>query len=51
VFGLEESHLWAYLLDRLGVAPLAWGVYVVMVTSVALIVAGVSLLALGWQRV
>lgn len=51
MFGLEESHLWAYLLDRLGVVPLAWGVYAVMVTSVALIVAGVSLLALGWHQV
>jgi protein-S-isoprenylcysteine O-methyltransferase Ste14 len=51
VFGLEESHLWAYLLDRLGLMPLAWGVYAVMVTSVALIVAGVSLVALGWHRV
>jgi len=50
-FGLEESHLWAYLLDRLGVVPLAWGVYAVMVTSVALIAAGVSLVALGWHRV
>ncbi|MGH7377958.1 MAG: methyltransferase family protein [Candidatus Methylomirabilales bacterium] len=51
VFGLEESHLWAYLLDRLGVMPLAWGVYAVMVTSVGLIVGGVSLMALGWHRV
>lgn len=50
-FGLEESHLWAYLLDRLGLVPLAWGVYAVMVTSVALIVAGVSLVTLGWHRV
>lgn len=50
-FGLEESHLWAYLLDRLGLVPLAWGVYAVMVHSVALILAGVSLLALGWRRV
>ena len=51
VFGLEESHLWAYLLDRLAVVPLAWGVYAVMVTSVGLIGAGVSLMALGWHRV
>ena len=51
VFGLEESHLWAYLLDRLGVVPLGWGVYAVMVTSVALIAAGVSLVALGWHLV
>lgn len=51
MFGLEESHLWAYLLDRLGLVPLTWGVYAVMVHSVALILAGVSLLALGWHRV
>lgn len=35
-FGMKESHLWAYLLDRAQVLPPARGVYVVMVVSLAL---------------
>ena len=50
-FGNQESHLWAYLLDRLGLLPLDVGVYVVMVISVALIAAGTSLVAVGWATV
>lgn len=50
-FGMNESHLWAFALDRLGLVPLHVGVYVVMVTSLALIVAGVGLLAAGWATV
>lgn len=50
-FGLHESHLWAYLLSKLGVVPLAQGVYVVMVLSVGLLALGVILVALGWHRV
>jgi len=51
LFGHLESHLWAYLLDRLGLIPLKWGVYLVMVLSMMLISAGVILAALGWRRV
>ncbi len=47
-FGLNESHLWAFTLDRLGVLPLRWGDYLAMVVSVTLITAGASLLAVGW---
>ncbi len=50
-FGLNESHLWAYLLDRAELVPLAWGVYLVMVVSVALITLGVGLVAIGWAQV
>jgi protein-S-isoprenylcysteine O-methyltransferase Ste14 len=50
-FGNEESHLWAYLLDRLGVLPLELGVYLVMVISVTLIALAVSLIAVGWVTV
>ncbi|MEX2222888.1 MAG: isoprenylcysteine carboxylmethyltransferase family protein [Candidatus Rokuibacteriota bacterium] len=50
-FGMNESHLWAFLLARAGVLPLEVGVYVVMLVSVALIAAGVSLVALGWATV
>jgi len=50
-FGNEESHLWAYLLDRLGVLPLEVGVYLVMVLSVILIAIAISLVAVGWVTV
>ena len=50
-FGLSESHLWAFALDRLGLVPLTWGTDLVMVVSVALIAAGVGLLAVGWAAV
>ncbi|MFB3819719.1 MAG: isoprenylcysteine carboxylmethyltransferase family protein [Candidatus Methylomirabilales bacterium] len=50
-FGLQESHLWAYLLSRTGLVPLATGVYLVMALSVTLIGLGVVLLATGWRQV
>lgn len=50
-FGLHESHLWAYALSRVGLVTIEQGVYLVMAVSVALIAAGVSLLALGWHRI
>ena len=50
-FGLSESHLWAFLLDRAGVMPLAWGVYWVMTVSLALIAIGMALVAVGWAQV
>ncbi|MFQ5804512.1 MAG: methyltransferase family protein, partial [Candidatus Methylomirabilales bacterium] len=50
-FSLHESHLWAYALSKAGLLPLEQGVYLVMAVSVALIAAGVILLALGWERI
>ncbi len=50
-FGLLESHLWAFALDRLGLLPLHLGVYLVMAVSLALIAVGVSLVAVGWATV
>ncbi len=50
-FGLSESHLWAYLLDRAQVVPLDWGVHLVMTVSLALIAIGMALLAVGWAQV
>jgi protein-S-isoprenylcysteine O-methyltransferase Ste14 len=50
-FGMNESHLWAFVLDRLGVLPLHLGVFVVMVVSVGLIALGVGLVAVGWATV
>lgn len=50
-FGMNESHLWAYALDRLGLVPLHEGVYAVMAVSIVLIAAGMSLVATGWVTV
>lgn len=50
-FGASESHLWAYLLDRLGLVSLPIGVYLVMVASIGLIGVGASLVAIGWYQV
>lgn len=43
-----EGHLWATLLDRLGVLPLAQGVALVMWISVILVLAGLALMVAGW---
>lgn len=51
VFGLNESHLLAFALHELGVLHLEYGVYVVMVISMAVIAAGLSLLVVGWATV
>ncbi len=51
VFGMHESHLWAYLLSRAGVMGLKAGVYLVMVVSTGLIFLGFTLLATGWKEV
>lgn len=51
VFGLNESHLWAFLLAWYELVPLPWGVHLVMSISVGLIAAGVALLAIGWAQV
>ena len=50
-FGMNESHLWAFALDLLGLLPLHLGVYLVMVVSIGLIVVGVSFVAIGWATV
>ncbi|MBI4608812.1 MAG: isoprenylcysteine carboxylmethyltransferase family protein [Candidatus Rokubacteria bacterium] len=50
-FGFQESHLWAFLLDRLGVLPLRQGVYLVMLVSTGLVVTGATLVAIGWITV
>lgn len=50
-FGLNESHLWAFVLDRLGFVPLRWGNYLVMLVSMGFIAAAVSLVAVGWATV
>lgn len=51
VFGLHESHLWAFTLHYLGLTPLHMAVYWVMVISVALIATGLGLIAAGWATV
>ena len=49
-FGMLEGHLWAVLLERLGVLPLAQGVALVMAVSSALIIIGLALMAAGWWQ-
>ncbi|MBI4525932.1 MAG: isoprenylcysteine carboxylmethyltransferase family protein [Deltaproteobacteria bacterium] len=51
IFGMYESHLWAYFLSRTGIMTLQAGVYLVMVVSTGLISSGFILLALGWKQV
>ena len=51
IFGMHESHLWAYLLSRTGFMKLEAAVYLVMVVSTALLLLGFTLLALGWKEV
>ena len=51
VFGMYESHLWAYLLSLTGVMSLQAGVYLVMVVSTGLLLVGFLLLAAGWKKV
>ena len=50
-FGMLEGHLWAVLLDRLGILPLARGVELVMATSSIMIVLGLGLMAAGWWQI
>ena len=50
-FGMSESHLWAFALDRLGLLSLQVGVYLVMTVSTVLIGAGLCLLVVGWATV
>jgi protein-S-isoprenylcysteine O-methyltransferase Ste14 len=51
MFGMHESHLWAYLLSLTRVMSLKAGVYLVMVVSTGLLVLGFTLLSLGWKEV
>ena len=51
LFGMYESHLWAYFLSRTGMVSLETGVALVMVSSTVLIVLGIILLATGWKKV
>ena len=46
-----EGHLWAVLLDRLGLLPLPVSVAVVMAISSVLIIFGLALMAAGWWQV
>jgi protein-S-isoprenylcysteine O-methyltransferase Ste14 len=51
IFGMYESHLWAYFVSRTGLIDLQTGVHLVMFVSTTLLVLGLSLVALGWKRV
>lgn len=49
--GPLEGHLWATLLDRLGILPLEQGVEVVMSVSAVLILAGLIMMGTGWWKI
>jgi protein-S-isoprenylcysteine O-methyltransferase Ste14 len=51
MFGMYESHLWAYLFSRTGLMPLDVAVSSVMLVSTLLLFVSFALLALGWKRV
>jgi len=51
LFGMYESHLWAYLLSWTGIISLEASVSIVMFSSTVLIVMGFILLAMGWKKV
>ncbi|MBI2226741.1 MAG: hypothetical protein HYU44_17735 [Betaproteobacteria bacterium] len=51
LFGMYESHLWAYLVSRTGIMNLETGVALVMVLSTGMIIFGFILLAMGWKKV
>ncbi len=51
LFGMYESHLWAYFLSQSGIMSLKSGVLLVMLVSTALLFPGFILLALGWKQV
>lgn len=50
-FGHFESHLWAYLISKIGVMSLESAVGVVMWVSIVLIVAAFVLIAWGWVQI
>jgi protein-S-isoprenylcysteine O-methyltransferase Ste14 len=50
-FGLFESHLWAYLISKLGVMNLESAVGLVMWVSIVLVVAAFVLIAWGWVQI
>jgi methanethiol S-methyltransferase len=50
-FGMLQGHLWAVLLDRLGLLPLEQGVGLVMAVSTVMILWGLGLMAAGWAQV
>ncbi len=51
LFGHQQSHLWAFLLNRTGLLPMQWAVYVVMTLSMVLITTGLIVVTLGWRQI
>lgn len=51
LFGHQQSHLWAYLLNRTGLLPMQWAVYVVMTLSTAFIATGLIVVTFGWRQI
>jgi len=51
LFGHQQSHLWAFLLNRAGVLPMQWAVYAVMTLSMTFITIGVIVVVFGWRQI
>jgi len=51
LFGHQQSHLWAFLLNWTGLLPMQWAVYVVMALSMILITTGLIVVTLGWRQI
>ncbi len=51
LFGHQQSHLWAFLLNQAGLLPMQWAVYVVMTLSMVLITTGLIVVAFGWRQI
>ncbi len=51
LFGHQQSHLWAYLLNRVGLLPMQWAVYVVMTLSMVFIAFGLIVVTFGWRQI
>ncbi len=51
LFGHQQSHLWAFLLNWTGLLPMQWAVYVVMALSMILITTGLVVVTLGWRQI
>ncbi len=51
LFGHQQSHLWAFLINRSGLLPMQWAVYVVMTFSMILITTGLVVVVFGWRQI
>ncbi|HED13740.1 MAG TPA: isoprenylcysteine carboxylmethyltransferase family protein [Gammaproteobacteria bacterium] len=51
LFGHQQSHLWALLLNRTGLLSIQGAVFVVMALSMVMIASGVIIIVFGWRKI